>query len=387
MTVSSVENRIKKSHRIPSLDGLRALSILIVMLSHVSGTVNFKQLPLSHMLFSFGPFGVKVFFVISGFLITMLLLKEEQAKGRISLGNFYFRRAFRILPVAYTFILTVYILSKAGLVFLPKYNLLFASTFTMNHVREGTWVTGHLWSLSIEEQFYLVWPAFFLLTRAKTRERLCVAVVFLAPILRVLSYYFAPGIFDAMQESLLYSGDAIAMGCLLALWAPRLTESAAWTRLIRSRWFFIAPLVGIAAYSTLNHNLWPGFYFGVGNSVCLFCIAAIIWRVTHYSDWTTSTLNFFPLVYIGVLSYSLYIWQQIFLNILSTSWVNRFPQNLVFSFSAAIVSYHFVETPFLKLRERLSAWKRSRSSASALDQQVSGPLAATAASMLRDKAS
>jgi peptidoglycan/LPS O-acetylase OafA/YrhL len=365
MLAVPARNRINPSHRIPSLDGLRAVSILIVLLSHASGTVHFKQLPLSHVWFAFGPFGVKVFFVISGFLITMLLLKEEKARGRISLGNFYFRRAFRILPVAYTFILTLAILSAAGLVFLPKYNLLFAATFTMNHVRQGSWLTGHLWSLSIEEQFYLVWPLVFLIAGAKVREWCCVAAVFIAPLLRAATYYFAPPVFDAMQESLLFMGDAIAMGCLLALWAPRLEASSAWRRVIDSRWFFLAPILAVASYATLNHNLWPGFYFAIGDSVCLVSIAAVVWREIHRIHWSTKFLNFRPVVYVGVLSYSLYVWQQIFLNIFSTQWVNRFPQNLLFAFAAAAVSYHFIETPFLKLRERISERKKLRSAQAA----------------------
>ena len=386
MQDSSNDKSKRAHHRIPSLDGLRAISILIVMLSHVSGTVNFKQLPFSHMLFSFGPFGVKVFFVISGFLITMLLVKEEKAKGSVSLGKFYFRRAFRILPVAYTFILVLALLAVLGVIYLPKYNLLFAATFTMNHVREGSWLTGHLWSLSIEEQFYLVWPLLFLLSTGRTRERICVAVLLGAPVLRIATYYFAPAVFDAMQESLLFTGDSIAVGCLLALWAPRLKESQWWKNFIESRWFVLTPAIAVAAYSTLNHNLWPGFYFGIGNSICLVCLAAVVWRVIHVPDGTTRFLNSGPLVYIGILSYSLYIWQQIFLNIFSTKWVNHFPQNLLFAFVAAAVSYHFIETPFLKLRERLSGKLRKNTSDAILDERVTEPAEPESTLVMRDRA-
>ena len=113
------------------------------------------------MIYHFGPFGVKVFFVISGYLITTLLIHEECEYGRISIKKFYIRRAFRIWPVAYAFILVAAVLAWMGVITLPVGNLIYASTFTMNHVLIGSWWTGHLWSLAIEEQLYLVWPAIF----------------------------------------------------------------------------------------------------------------------------------------------------------------------------------------------------------------------------------
>lgn len=348
------------SHRIPSLDGLRAVSIAIVLAAHVAETQNLHFEPYSHALYAFGAFGVKVFFVISGFLITTLLLNEERKRGRISLGMFYFRRTFRIWPVAYTYILVIAILSALGLAQIPKHNLIYALTFTMNHNQNGAWVTGHLWSLAVEEQFYLVWPLVFLLTGCRGRIMSCMSIVVAAPLLRIGTLLYAPDVFQTMESSLLYLGDAIAIGCLLALFAGQLSQSERARRFFESRLFFLVPIMAVAMYATLQSSLWPRFHLALGNTISLLCIAATIWRVIYWQDWATRILNGRVFVFAGILSYSLYVWQQIFLDEAGRFWVNRFPQNLVLAFLAAMFSYYVVETPFLRLRERLSSHRRAR---------------------------
>jgi peptidoglycan/LPS O-acetylase OafA/YrhL len=346
-------------HRIPSLDGCRAISICLVILSHLCYTPAFKAFdPYARMMYHFGPFGVKVFFVISGFLITTLLLNEERKNGRISIKMFYIRRAFRIWPVAYAFILVAAILAWKNWITLPPHNLLYAATFTMNHVQEGSWFTGHFWSLAIEEQFYLVWPLVFLFTARRGRTVSCLLILFLAPLLRTLSYVYAPGIFAAMQESLLFMGDAIAIGCLLALFSKELEASRIVHRIINLRWFFVVPAVSVIMYITLKPL--PVFYWAAGESIALLCIAATIWRVIHVRDAAFWLLNTKPLVTVGVLSYSLYIWQQLFLNPTSDTVFNRLPLNLLLLVGVAACSYSFIESPFLRLRPVLSRWLQSR---------------------------
>jgi peptidoglycan/LPS O-acetylase OafA/YrhL len=338
--------------RIPSLDGLRAVSIAIVLLAHVSETEHFQFPPYTHKLYSFGVFGVRIFFVISGFLITTLLLDEETRKGHIGLGGFYLRRAFRIWPVAYAFILAVAVLAWRGYISLPPYNLLFAATFTMNHVSSGVWWTGHLWSLSVEEQFYLVWPLVFLACGIKGRVLSCWLVIVVAPLLRVTTFMYARPVFSVMQSSLLFLGDAIAIGCLLALMRPYLERQPVVRALVASPWFFLAPVLSVLFYASVAAHLW-GSFFALGDSLSLVLIGATVWRVVHWSDFASRFLNTPLLVAIGQRSYSLYIWQQLFLDKYSTLWINRFPQNLIGAIATAIVSYHLIELPFLELRTRV----------------------------------
>ena len=150
---SSEESQKKK---IPSLDGLRAVSILLVLLSHSFKDVHPGQ-GLHHGLLAIvgacGANGVSVFFAISGFLITSLLIKERARFGKISLSGFYIRRAFRILPAFAAFILVMWILAHRGVISIDPHQFLYAITFTMDYMGHvgapNDWFLGHVWSLSV----------------------------------------------------------------------------------------------------------------------------------------------------------------------------------------------------------------------------------------------
>jgi peptidoglycan/LPS O-acetylase OafA/YrhL len=320
--------------------------------------VNLQFPPYTHKLSSFGTFGVKVFFVISGYLITKLLLAEEARYGRISLGEFYLRRAFRIWPVAYAFILVVALLKGLGVLSLPPHNLLFAATFTMNHVLEGTWWTGHLWSLAVEEQFYLVWPLIFLVCRKQTRVLVCITFILLSPVIRIGAYLYSPALSDVMQQSLLFLGNSIAIGCLLALLEPGLQRNLSLMKATRSKWFFLVPFLAVLMYAVSILNLGYSYYVA-GDSISVLCIGATMWRVVQCQDFVFKILNNSFLMLIGRLSYSLYIWQQLFLNRDSSAWINHFPQNLAGAIAVSVVSYQLIELPFLRLRSRIPWMKRS----------------------------
>lgn len=137
--------------RIPSLDGLRAFSLGLVILSHLYGTTRFPSLGLSARAANdLGYVGVRIFFVISGFLITTLLLKEHARAGTVSLGDFYLRRTCRIFPTAYVFVIVIGALAALGLVQVRDGDVLHAATYTMNYHYERSWTLGHLWSLSVQ---------------------------------------------------------------------------------------------------------------------------------------------------------------------------------------------------------------------------------------------
>ena len=125
----------KNARNIPSLDGLRGVSILLVMLGHARGTLGFPSW-IPSFVTEHASLGVQIFFVISGYLITTLILDEERNTGKISLKLFYARRTIRIFPPLYLFLLCLTIGLWAGMLELPKYNLLFAATYMMNFVPE-----------------------------------------------------------------------------------------------------------------------------------------------------------------------------------------------------------------------------------------------------------
>ncbi len=140
---------------------------------------------------------MRVFFVLSGFLITRLLLEEFDATGTISIRGFYGRRIARIFPAAYFYILTLMVLAGFGLLKVGWQPLAVAATYTWNYTALGAStagaVLGHFWTLSLEEQFYLVWPAFLLFAGPRWARRIAVVCVLAFPLMRVGSYYFDSG--------------------------------------------------------------------------------------------------------------------------------------------------------------------------------------------------
>src|ERR1051325_5608649 len=125
------------NHRtIPGLDGLRALSIGFVLISHLTGTAGFP-----HVLFlgDLGNFGVRIFFIISGFLITDILLKEWRKNGKIALPRFYFRRILRLFPACYVFMAAVAFLAAKHWTHLERWDMLFGATYTMNYHETRGW--------------------------------------------------------------------------------------------------------------------------------------------------------------------------------------------------------------------------------------------------------
>lgn len=147
----STENSCRQMKRIPSLDGLRAISIAVVMVGHLA---KWKHVSLP-LLSPYGALGVHVFFVLSGYLITNLLLREQERTSAISLSDFYVRRAFRIFPAAFVFLGVV-----VALYWRERHwtHVAAAVFYVANMDIWRPWIFGHLWSLSIEEQFYLLWP-------------------------------------------------------------------------------------------------------------------------------------------------------------------------------------------------------------------------------------
>jgi len=323
---------------VPSLDGLRAISIAFVLVAHLTGTRGFPNVP---PLLKLGELGVRVFFVISGYLITSILLSELKRTGTVSLTRFYFRRTLRLFPASYFFIAAIALLAARGMAQLEPYDLTFAATYTMNYYDHRGWPLGHLWSLAVEEQFYLLWPATLLLLGPVRSGRFLAGVLFAAPFLRLASLAVAPA-FNFVVWS-----DALGTGCLLAIFRERLSGSKMYSRLLASKWFFLAPAAALAANYVPSTKLhW------------LFCETIMNIAIAISADWAMKNstgavgrfLNWPAVSFIGVLSYSLYLWQQPFLNRASASPYCAFPANIILTFALALFSYVAIEAPFLRMR-------------------------------------
>jgi peptidoglycan/LPS O-acetylase OafA/YrhL len=352
--------------RIPSLDGLRTLSIFLVIALHtiqrysLTHHVNF----LWYGIFDGGT-GVFIFFVISGYLITSLLLHEHRKRGSISLRGFYLRRAMRILPPLYFYVAVLVLLGWAGRLALNKTDIISALFFFHNYSPGNTmWSLEHFWSLSIEEQFYFIWPFILLycLRRPDMEGRIAaskvaIAVILVSPFIRVASFL--------VHNPYLHNGtgfhmraDSLMFGCVVALLqgTPRFERLYA----IATRVWWVPPAVILLSdcIGARFQNYWQ---FPLGLTICGAAIAMfLLWCVRNPTSAVGRVLNSRPVVHIGVLSYSIYLWQTLFLHAgnatvfgPSLKLISTFPGNLVAILLAAEFSYHIVEQPSLRLRGRL----------------------------------
>ena len=334
--------------RIPSLDGLRAISISMVLVAHMAGEENTP--PLLHQLHHLGNFGVKVFFVISGFLITTLLLKESEKPGGINLKRFYIRRIFRILPAFYAYFLIIVILAWMGYLDLKPGDAVHAATFTMNYHHDRSWYLNHTWSLSVEEQFYLLWPPLMLFWGTRKALAVALATILLSPAARAYMLLVMPSNVSALTREFQAVADALATGCLLAGAYNRLGESRLYLAFLKSPWFLLVPSLGLGVPLAF-YKITPGLYYVVGQSIANVAIALCVDRSVRLpSDTFGRFINTRPLVFGGVLSYSLYLWQEPFLNPSSSYNAWGLSYKVPLAVIAAVASLYLVERPFLRLR-------------------------------------
>src|SRR5260221_2596508 len=202
--------------RIAGLDGLRAISIALVLTGHLAGTKFCYPRAVYEQFGDLANLGVRVFFVISGYLITALLLDEHHKTGSISLRQFYLRRTLRIFPAFFAFMAAIVLLNARGLIDLFPGDLLHAASFTMNYHYVRAWWVGHLWSLSVEEQFYALWPAVLLLLGIRRGLKGAAIALAAAPIVRVAIVLWRPSQVPGIGEWFPTAADTIATGCLMA---------------------------------------------------------------------------------------------------------------------------------------------------------------------------
>ncbi len=351
--------------RLPSLDGWRALSILAVLGSHTIRVPDFPPAlgPVFTWTFD-GDLGVRMFFVISGFLITWLMLLEHDRTGGVSLRHFYARRALRILPVYFAFLGVLFAL-QCFTGFRPTgVSWLSSLTFTTNFTHHGHWIIGHLWSLAVEEQFYVLWPCLFVLLGCGRDLSRCLwvlgAPLCIAPFARVLAYLdVAPTWLSVLftSKSFFCYFDSLAIGCISAvLFARRPDEVRRWIN-CRPRLLCLTGVALIAVPHVLSTLLKFGIYTIPLGFTCqgLGLALLLLQSLVAPRAGLYPALNWGVVSLIGVLSYSIYIWQQIFctepgaFGIAPTWWLS-FPGWVVSALVVATCSYFGLERPLFRLR-------------------------------------
>lgn len=362
---SGVHPTINPVRRIPSLDGIRAISIMLVLLGHgaMSGGAPRLLTRFDHV----GNIGVRCFFILSGYLITTLLLKELSTTGTISLAKFYIRRSLRVLPASLVLIAILATLHFWGVIRLWPGDLWHALTYTANYHLRRSWWLDHLWSLSVEEQFYIFWPSIVCVLGARRAFRTAWIVVLAAPLIRAVMWY---GITvdtalrgECVTQEFQAVADALAAGCLLGGYFHWLSSNSLYLRLQRSAWFLPLALLGtILAHATyLVHK--AVFYIAGQSLVNLGIVLCIDFCIRRPETILGRVLNCRPMLWMGALSYSLYLWQNPFLNKDVVRPLTSYPINFVLALGAAALSYYLVEKPFLRLKDKPLSAILMRSSA------------------------
>jgi peptidoglycan/LPS O-acetylase OafA/YrhL len=345
----------------PSLNGLRAISIFLVILHHLSSEDDiFNKISGVRWFFPFlriitdGHLGVNVFFVISGFLITSLLLREEDKNKKISFGDFYIRRILRIFP-AYYFLLTIYfLLQLMHFINISKMSWLTAVTYTVYFKPDIDRIIAHGWSLSVEEHFYLLWP-FFFARGDGFRKKTALIFILIVPFIRIFAYFHP--VFWLSELSIFTRIDAIAIGCFCALYKNEIIKrlSPYWTPIFYSS---IALLCLSNFLIFLMEKINLGFIFipfGKTHGSFANILIALLMMYSVFGperSWF-KFLNNKIINNVGLLSYSIYLWQQFFIYNKSF-WICNYPQSLVMIMGAALFSYYIIEKPFLKLKTKFS---------------------------------
>lgn len=350
--MNSPNDPLEKGH-IACLDGLRAIAIIAVVGFHGNWPG-----------FEGGGFGVDLFFVLSGFLITWLLLKEKTRYGVISIKEFYYRRVLRIVPAYLVFLLGYALL--CALVFRDLYprlatSTLVAATYTTNiFISWFDWpiLQVHTWSLSMEEQFYLLFPALILWLPRSIAIRAIVALLVFAPLWRMLIYFGSDTTYYRISMGPDTRYDSILWGCFLAFLYTDDRLRGALLGYGRRR-FFVAGgvLVSLSVIIALEHR---AFMSTIGYSAIALGFCLILWYFLHSEKGLPArVLTWKPIRFIGVLSYSIYLWHPPILGLASRIHHRLDPSiaeigGQVFYFLAsllaAIISYYVVERPFLRLK-------------------------------------
>jgi peptidoglycan/LPS O-acetylase OafA/YrhL len=342
----------------PSLNGLRAASIALVLAGHyisqwVPGAPSIS-----------GQLGVTVFFVISGFLITRLLIAEFERRGSIGVGRFYARRAVRLFPVLFAFVVVI-----AGSGFLLDESALPASICAALYVTNycdsfspqifegyGAYLLG-TWSLSVEEQFYLLAaPAVaFFLRQSKQTLYLALAVALVAPLLVRLLYsglgYDVRMIMFNTETRL----DSLAFGMLLSVASAHRAGRRVLGKMIGTNGLLLsAALLGATLLAKATHSLeWPPTHSLLGATLALLVLNVLF---NPQLNLFASILNWPVSDWVGRLSYSLYLWHFCAMMIVDqstlTGWFKVIVATII-AFTLSILSYYTIERYFLKFRQKL----------------------------------
>jgi len=336
--------------RIPQIDGLRAVAILMVFAGHAFGVPMFWM-------------GVDLFFVLSGYLITgiLLRLKESRAIGGSYWGCFYFRRIRRILPPYIAFLLILSVCLRVPWGGIWYWYVFFAPNIPLALGKVTVAAMGPLWSLGVEEQFYFAWPWVVLACSKERLRGVALGVIFIAPLLRAI---FTP-LFNThfpIYSLPVFRADTLAMGASIALashdpqWIGRQSRKALSISLV-----VLALLMGLSVLPSFRAGANSIFFNSIAYSLSAACSGGtLIYILGAQKGFLHTLLAAPPLRYLGLISYTFYLYHEAVL--LKVRQYLHSPLSIaVVAFFVTIIisalSWHLFETPILGYppREKLKA--------------------------------
>lgn len=309
-----------------------------------------------------GGTGVQAFFILSGFLITYLLIKENTATGTVSLRNFFVRRALRIFPIYWLVLILLLVMTICLETGVYRHTFVYAFLYSYNFVPKELYsnLVGHTWSLAVEEHFYLLWPLIFVVLFRRNPFHLLLLLV-----AAIGSSYV---LFDVLRsdKSLMdtyfvdrwtpFAGRNIAFGCLGALVVT--SAHTIYRRFLASR---VVLALGVAFFaSSLAPNLPDAYLRPIGLALIIF------WIFLNQRSWLVRCLEFRPLAYLGMISYGVYMYQGFFLatgpyRFPGQDWPPHPQVGLLLLVVVAPLSFHFIERPIMRLKARFSTPEPARS--------------------------
>ena len=343
----------------PALDGVRALAVLFVMVGHLN-------------LVYAGGLGVDIFFVLSGYLITAILFAEFAVNGRIDLKKFYARRALRILPAVMLLLLVLNVFAaitqSRGQAETLRWDSLGALFYIANWLRafgRDLGILGHLWSLSIEEQFYLLWPITlaFLLSRKLSANQILLVIgcLVVAVNLDRISLYRGIESFNRIYNGLDTRADALLLGCALALFSDKIATSSVWQALGLIGAMFVGYVLFLAY--PVPANLQVPFGLTIGGT--LFALGTAFFLAAIHANPRAILVRWLalpPLVWTGRISYGLYLWHFPVFTVVGAGLPVLRPMQsgalkILATFCCATLSYYLLERPCLNLKRQFSVVK------------------------------
>jgi peptidoglycan/LPS O-acetylase OafA/YrhL len=339
---------------ISGLDAVRALAVILVLIDHFRV---FDYLSGEHP--QTGSLGVMIFFVLSGFLITSMLLKEYRQTGNIALGNFYRRRAYRIFPNFYCCWILTTVVYCLGRDFYWKHAAL--SFFYLMDYGRGLapanvqpWMhMGVSWSLAVEEKFYLLWPLLLLLVLLKRPNviRMLMSIILGQWVYRAVMVMHFHVSWSYVYNTFDMRADALLVGCLLAMMVENDRIRLLCCTLLRGQWASaLAPLALVLSVVAPPGNQVAALVEWTMQPliIAVMLLQAVYWGAKSWTFMGHATVR-----WTAQVSYALYLYHPLARRVIALTGMRHvgYPA-VILTFIMAPASYYLVERPFMRMRDR-----------------------------------